>query len=428
MKRYGFLLMLCAVMLLAAGATYADTYILNGMPSDTPVADGSTPYQSPPDTPTIDEEFIDFDDLDAPGLFNDQIPLTDEYLDQGVLFQGQGEVLNESGNFGISNYSSPNFLAFNTGAGVYPPETMLFDPPILSLTILAGHNSSGVITATAFDSNGSLIGSYSITGQSSLQTLNVEGEDIAEVVLDFTGSICCFDDLTFEQDLEPDPIELTLTPTSTTIPPNGGNVVYDVSLVSLIGASYPNVAYWTEVTLPNAQVFGPLTLMHFDLMPYMNVTQTGMTQNIPSLAPDGIYTFTARVGYMNGPYLEDSFTFTKTGVAADGVDNWNGSALRIAATEPPVESLPDGFALLPVYPNPFNAQTSIRVALPETSEVTISVYNVAGQRVSELVNSQVAAGMHTYSFAAQGLSSGLYFVQAAVPGRMIKTQKVMLVQ
>ncbi|MCB2213307.1 T9SS type A sorting domain-containing protein [bacterium] len=428
MNRCGFLLTLCAVMLLAAGATYADTCVLNGLPSDTPVPDGSTPYQSPPVSPTIDEEFIDFDDLDAPGLFNDQIPLTDEYLDQGVLFEGQGEVLNESGNFGISNYSSPNFLAFNTGAGVYPPETMLFDPPILSLTILAGHSSSGTITATAYDSNGSLVGSYSITGLSSLQTLNVEGDDIAEVVLDFTGSICCFDDLTFEQDLEPDPIELTLTPTSITIPPSGGNVVYDVSLVSLIGASYPNVAYWTEVTLPNSQVFGPLTQMHFDLIPFMNVSQTGMTQNIPSLAPQGAYTFTARVGYMNGPYLEDSFIFTKTGVAADGVDNWNGSEFQIAADESSVESLPSGFALLPSYPNPFNAQTSIRVTLPETSELTISVYNVAGQQVAELVNGPINAGSHEYSFDATHLASGLYFVQAAVPGRMMQTQKVLLVQ
>jgi FG-GAP-like repeat/Secretion system C-terminal sorting domain len=79
-------------------------------------------------------------------------------------------------------------------------------------------------------------------------------------------------------------------------------------------------------------------------------------------------------------------------------------------------------------PNPFNAMTIVRVALPQESQLSVAVYNTVGQQVAELVNGQVEAGSHAYTLDATNLASGLYFVHATVPGELNTTQKVMLVR
>ncbi len=43
--------------------------------------------------------------------------------------------------------------------------------------------------------------------------------------------------------------------------------------------------------------------------------------------------------------------------------------------------------------------------------VNLSVYNVLGQKVAELVNSELPAGIHSVSFNASSLSSGIYFYE-----------------
>ncbi|MCB2210694.1 T9SS type A sorting domain-containing protein [bacterium] len=81
-----------------------------------------------------------------------------------------------------------------------------------------------------------------------------------------------------------------------------------------------------------------------------------------------------------------------------------------------------------IIPNPFNAATTITVTLPETSDLSVTVYNIAGQQVAELANGSVGAGTHQFSFDASQLASGLYFVRAAVPGQLDTIRKLMLVR
>jgi len=72
---------------------------------------------------------------------------------------------------------------------------------------------------------------------------------------------------------------------------------------------------------------------------------------------------------------------------------------------------PSEIVLYQNYPNPFNPSTQIRFALPSTKHVQLSVYNVSGQMVVELINGQMPAGVHHINFDAQGLSSGTYIYQ-----------------
>ena len=74
---------------------------------------------------------------------------------------------------------------------------------------------------------------------------------------------------------------------------------------------------------------------------------------------------------------------------------------------------PKAYTLFQNYPNPFNPSTTIRYALPSESNVKISVYNITGQLIKELVNSEQPTGNYEVTFNTNGngvqLSSGIYF-------------------
>jgi hypothetical protein len=78
------------------------------------------------------------------------------------------------------------------------------------------------------------------------------------------------------------------------------------------------------------------------------------------------------------------------------------------------ENVPNRFSLLQNYPNPFNPVTTIRYQLPEDLHVTLSVYNVLGQRVRTLVDDMQTAGFYSVQWdgtnqSGMTLSSGMYY-------------------
>jgi hypothetical protein len=73
-----------------------------------------------------------------------------------------------------------------------------------------------------------------------------------------------------------------------------------------------------------------------------------------------------------------------------------------------VVATPMQFELAQNYPNPFNPSTTLRYGLPANSKVTLKIYNILGQVVTELVNGEQAAGWHTAIWNAS-VASGVYF-------------------
>ncbi|GEM_PF-1438378 len=65
------------------------------------------------------------------------------------------------------------------------------------------------------------------------------------------------------------------------------------------------------------------------------------------------------------------------------------------------------------YPNPFNATTTIEYALPVTSGVNITIYDMTGQIVSELINNVQEPGLYHAVWDAHEMASGVYFFQIA---------------
>ena len=85
------------------------------------------------------------------------------------------------------------------------------------------------------------------------------------------------------------------------------------------------------------------------------------------------------------------------------------------------------FALKSAYPNPFNPVTSLSLDMPMSGYVSVKAYNLVGQVVGNISEGNLDAGMHTFTWDASTLSSGVYFITAEYAGN-ISTQKVMLMK
>ena len=89
--------------------------------------------------------------------------------------------------------------------------------------------------------------------------------------------------------------------------------------------------------------------------------------------------------------------------------------------------VPSAYALSSNYPNPFNPETRIEVAVPEASRVELVVYDVLGREVARLIDGEVAAGRHEVVFDGRGLASGLY-VYRMVAGSFSQHRTMLLVK
>jgi len=88
---------------------------------------------------------------------------------------------------------------------------------------------------------------------------------------------------------------------------------------------------------------------------------------------------------------------------------------------------PDNYYLSQAFPNPFNSLTKLAYGLPETGEVTIRIYDLAGHLVSTLINGQQAAGYHAVVWNGQSASTGVYFIHMET-GEFKNVRKVVFIR
>ncbi len=91
------------------------------------------------------------------------------------------------------------------------------------------------------------------------------------------------------------------------------------------------------------------------------------------------------------------------------------------------EPVPVRAALLPNYPNPFNATTRITYRVGATVPVTIRIYDLLGRRVADLVDRTLPASTYVVDWNPQGLPSGVYFCRYQAGGETF-TMKMLLVR
>jgi flagellar hook assembly protein FlgD len=83
------------------------------------------------------------------------------------------------------------------------------------------------------------------------------------------------------------------------------------------------------------------------------------------------------------------------------------------------------------YPNPFNPETVIYYSLPQESKVELTVYNIKGQRVNRLINSEQPAGDYRIIWngtneRGERVSSGVYFYRLTAGDRSLNRKMLLL--
>ena len=77
------------------------------------------------------------------------------------------------------------------------------------------------------------------------------------------------------------------------------------------------------------------------------------------------------------------------------------------------------------YPNPFNNQTNISYAIKDISDIEINIYNSNGQFVKNLVDVKQGKGLHSITFEASKLNSGVYYYRLKIDGDVKETKKML---
>ena len=92
-------------------------------------------------------------------------------------------------------------------------------------------------------------------------------------------------------------------------------------------------------------------------------------------------------------------------------------------------ALPTEVALHNAYPNPFNPTTMIEYEIPEDMFVNLSIYDLRGRLVTELVNEMQSASFaaHQVTWNASMQASGVYFIRL-IAGDIVEHQKIMLIK
>ncbi|HMQ68103.1 MAG TPA: T9SS type A sorting domain-containing protein [Ignavibacteria bacterium] len=129
----------------------------------------------------------------------------------------------------------------------------------------------------------------------------------------------------------------------------------------------------------------------------------------------------------------DSVNCSWRASALNGLDTLNSTPFIVKIRRTPVginqisSYIPDKFNLYNNYPNPFNPGTVIRFDISNSQFVKLSVYNMLGEEVTNLVNENLSPGSYSVDFNASDLSSGMYFYRIETPG-FVQTKRMVLVK
>lgn len=115
-----------------------------------------------------------------------------------------------------------------------------------------------------------------------------------------------------------------------------------------------------------------------------------------------------------------------------GIDNANNigllDSLSILVGEVGIKpKVPSDF-ILTAYPNPFNPRTIISMQYAEISHAAVNIYNVQGVLVEKLFNDWVDAGNCDLAWDAGMMPSGVYVCVLSIDGKLVASQKLVLVR
>lgn len=147
--------------------------------------------------------------------------------------------------------------------------------------------------------------------------------------------------------------------------------------------------------------------------------------------PDGDYKLWIQMAWANsnGPTYSIAFTKGATAVHITPANQTNYTAMVLDWT-PNTTTVSDikDQKIFSIFPNPISDQSTVNYMLNEFSDVTISLYDVAGKLVNVLFDGNQNAGKYSLSLNTNGkLKAGVYFVKMNM-GRVQHTERILITE
>ncbi len=142
-----------------------------------------------------------------------------------------------------------------------------------------------------------------------------------------------------------------------------------------------------------------------------------------------------KIGFVNGNGTtteSKSYSFVDNNVSSGNYTyrlkqiDFNGTFKYSKEIEVSI-NVPVEFSLQQNYPNPFNPTTTIEYSIPKDGMVNLTVFNVLGQRVAELINENMKTGKYHVFFDASKLASGVYYYRLKSDDK-VKVKKMIILK
>ncbi len=196
---------------------------------------------------------------------------------------------------------------------------------------------------------------------------------------------------------------------------SGSLIVKGMSGSALEGTAF-NYAQVYEVGYPDEiGIYGGSTLC----MEYSNNTGAGIQYS-------GQFGTSSKIGkiiYLGFPLETTADDSSFNSVISKVTDYFFTNVSSVSSNN----TTPIKFNLLQNYPNPFNPTTIIEFSLPQTSHVSLKIYDITGKEVASLVNEIKTAGNYKINFIADNHASGVYFYQLKA-GQFLETKKMLFLK
>lgn len=137
--------------------------------------------------------------------------------------------------------------------------------------------------------------------------------------------------------------------------------------------------------------------------------------------------------YFSNNYLNKYFRIVEVDAQTDTVLSFyslTATELLTSYEELDNNQFPESINLYQNYPNPFNPDTNISFSIPSSAKdylITLKIFDSLGREVSSLFDGKLNSGIHSISFNADLLSSGVYYYRLAA-GDFVETKKMVVVR
>jgi hypothetical protein len=226
----------------------------------------------------------------------------------------------------------------------------------------------------------------------------------------------------YKSSLENPAIDIQLTYISgSPVPAWGGNLYFDVLVAN--ADTLPIIFdAWIDISYVGGQPTKVAQRFLENFQPGWIINRTNMIFPIPGSYAGGTYSFAGKVGdYPDIVWDESSFPFVKFGV----IDNhdfipfvpegWINPFEDFIGSEPESDA-PDGEVILGCHPNPFNSTVNIHFEQSEAGHVSITIYDVMGRKIAQLIDSWMDASHHHVTWDASSYPAGICIYQLKTGG------------